>query len=263
MEAISDRDVLEAIRPYSSEEYLRRARANLDTGAVGRSLFLFYPYTGGRGNYLDARRIGRAMGLFGRIYDDVMDGDACEPVEDRETYLERLLETFREGGIPETDDAGDDIMAFAAADRLHEFFSDFPEVHEEMSDTMEEMFSYVRNEDKSHEEGYERYLKANGELLGKLYVEALQVLPGYELEEEEREMGGELSRIFLMLDHILDDDVNMRDADLREKYLNTLENFRQHGPLIRFYTWTMFFERPLPWKVLVKALRTYNKIFKA
>lgn len=208
-----------------------------------------------------ARRIGGAVGRNTRIVDDLLDGDGCDPVQDREAFFDNYLSAFRYGEAPEPIDTPMEEAAYAAARHLHTVFQEHdPNVLEDMADTLQGMGTMVTDEDKTHVDSYRTYVQAAGGLHGELCAESLQILPDYELTPERRTFANTFGQATQITDDIVDDDVELVDGSLDDELDRVLTDLREYGYTpVNVLTW---FE-PRHLRYLIRAEEDIRGFYRA
>lgn len=208
--------------------YVERLYSDIDAKGMGRATVLLYCIGGGRRNIRDARKLGGAIGINTRIVDDLLDGDGCKAVEDREDFMARYIESFQNGTVLEPVEVPEERLAYESASILNSYLQETkPEVKEEMADTMESMKDLLHEEDKTRVGSYREYVKAAGGLHGELIVESLDVFPDYELNNKKRNFARTFGEALQVGDDIVDQDVRLENGSLEEEFEKSVAELKE------------------------------------
>lgn len=180
-------------------------------------------------NYFADRQIGevKEAGLMGgiwgintRIFDDLMDGDGCEPPEDRKLFWQKYISCFQ-GEEPEP---GSEIeeLAFWSAHLLSDNFDE--ENQENFVNGLQSIMQVGSSEDKSTEDGYQEYIRAAG-TLGELTIECIKPVEGKKVTEGVSRIGYEVGLGTQVADDIEDGDVELSDEKMLEIMNDERQNF--------------------------------------
>lgn len=223
----SEKDILDELSSIEESSYTSRLYGDIDSKGMGRASAILYGIGGGRRHFLYARRLGGAIGINTRIVDDLLDGDGCEAVEDREDFMERYIESFRNGTVFEPVEVPEETLAYESASILNSYLQETkPEAAKEMVDTMENMKDLLHEEDKTQVRPYREYVKAAGGLHGELIVESLDVFPDYELNDKKRDLARTFGEALQVGDDIVDQDVRLEDGSLEEEFEKSLAELK-------------------------------------
>jgi len=229
---LSEDDVYRQARTaVEGSSYEDRLETDIDAAGMGRATALFYLLHGGRDRVGDARRLGGVIGANTRIVDDLLDGDGCPAVEDREGFLERYIDSVEDGAVQEPEEFEDERAVYRAGTILHAAVGEGP-VLDDVVTTLEAMADGVCEEDKTTIAGYREYVHAAGGLHGELCVDALQVLADYEPDEERREHAYDTAYTIQVADDIIDGDVELEDGDLDAEPDRAIGRLRRHDSAV-------------------------------
>lgn len=99
-------------------EYTERSRDVAPMG-VGTVSVMTYLRGGGKWFLIPSYRLGALIGVNTRIVDDLLDGDGCEPVTEREEFLEKYIRSFSSGEAEVPVETAMEDAAYTAAEILH------------------------------------------------------------------------------------------------------------------------------------------------
>lgn len=242
MKTISDKEVFQSVWPHIESEEFRERLIYMDTSSgVGRVTSFFYIILGGRRHPIKASRLGRALGANTRIVDDLLDGDGCSPVDNRERFLQNYIKSVKQGKISEPVDEEDEKVAYYAGKVLFNFYKEYPEAHESIIQTLNSMKNKVIDEDKKQKKTYLNYVDAAGGDHGVLILEVIQILPDFEINQSKKEFVRAFSKAGQIADDIFDGDTELEDADIEKVYEEKLEELQEHrDTLLKFLAcWSM------------------------
>ncbi len=251
----SKSDIVEDIsRAVDSELYEDDLRSSPLYHGQGATSLLFYLDGGGRNHPLKAYRKGLVVGANLRVVDDLLDGDGCEQVQDRERFLDNYIETVETGVIPEYVEVAEERAAYRAGKLLREAVLDREErllepdweiVKDESGAmiatehikqdglsnvlaTLKDMRDMVITEDKSSEEGYLDYVAAAGGNSGSLISIVLDTLPDYTADTRNTELCYDIGVAGQIADDKFDADTGVDPETLDDIHMEALERLESH-----------------------------------
>ncbi len=221
----SEKDVWNDIYTVLEEDtYRERANTAVDPMGIGAASALLYLRGGGRRYARDAYYLGALIGVNTRIVDDLLDGDGCEPVDDRDSFLDAYVTAFETGEEQPVQEQQLEAGAYHAATILHESLDTYSNgIVVDVTDQFRVMKQLVVEEDKSTRQGYKRYVSGAGGVHGSLLATALNVFPDYEATEEQILFAYDMGFGIQVADDIFDNDIELASDDLHDIYDHATE----------------------------------------
>ncbi len=164
------------------------------------------------GEVREAYHIAGITGLNSRIVDDILDGDGCPGVEDREEFLDRYISSL-EGRHPEVLSTGAEKAAFTAGRMLNQLLDS--STIDKLVDYLEELKKGVLEEDKSTKEGYSEFVELGG-LVAVSTAVSLDVLDRFDLDRETKNLCFEIGTITQIADDRYDGDLPLGENEIEE-----------------------------------------------
>lgn len=187
-------------------------------------------------SYLDehkhAYQISGVLGENLRIVDDILDGDGCEPVEDREKFLDNYIDAVGTGEKQTVIETEEEEIAYSAGSILHEILSQDENVLENAINNFQNMADLVETEDKSQRETYIQYVDAAGREYGRLLINSLELIDYVNVSEEDLKFAGDYGFATQVADDKFDDDIGLEREILDEIYQESLENLSSHNGIV-------------------------------
>lgn len=189
-----------------------------------------------RERFLETKRSAfEISGIIGdnlRIVDDLLDGDGCEPVENRSDFLDNYISVVETGEVADINQVPEEDVAYSAALMFNEILSQDQEVKKTVLDHLNEMASLVEEEDKSNREDYLQYANAAGREYGKMLMSAFGVMDGVSADEKDLRFAGDYGFATQVADDKYDDDLEIDDDVLEEIYYSSLEKLAEHKGIV-------------------------------
>lgn len=180
---------------------------------------------GGKTKHLkQAYETGKLIGLNVRVVDDLLDGDGCQKVENREEFLEDYIRALETGKVEKTDK--NISVPLRSAETMHNYFSE--QVKEPLGMQLRDMKDLTLEEDKKSYEGYLNYVNVAGGHTGELTAIGLSELPNFEITTENVDYLYDLGFSGQVIDDIYDGDVELEDGSLENILEDSLIRLEKH-----------------------------------